>query len=144
VANDSEARVGRNSVLAYCAAWEVWESTSFASLNIEIWSASSIQWINTLLNVTVKGGIRPVHRPLDKPLFHRIDVAIIHMRRIIRVVTNSVFPEPALPDASFAACNPHRRAPSPVDKPLENRCLINRQRFVKSSSSGGRVHTQCR
>jgi Alcohol dehydrogenase GroES-like domain len=105
------ARVGRNSVLAYCAAWEVWESTSFASLNIEVWSASPIQWINTLFNVTVKGGIRPVHRPLDKSPFHRIDMAIIHMRRIIRVVTNSVFPEPALPDASFAACNPHRRAP---------------------------------
>src|SRR5919108_6492272 len=85
----------RNSVLAYCAAWEVWESTSFASLNIEVGFASPIQWISTLFNVTVKGGIRPVHRPLDKPLFHRIDVAIIHMRHIIRVVTNSVFPEPA-------------------------------------------------
>ena len=48
------ARVGRNSVLAYCVAWEVWESTSFASL----------------------------------------------------------------PDTSFAACNPHRRAPFTVRQAL--------------------------
>jgi hypothetical protein len=103
---------------------EVWESTSFASRNIEVGSTSPIQWINTLFNVTVKGGIRPVHRPLDKPLFHRIDVAIIHRRRLIRVVTNRVFPEPALPEASFAACTPHRGAPFTVrqafGKPLLN------------------------
>ena len=139
------ARVGRNSVLAYCAAWEVWESTPFASLNIEVRSTSPIQWINTLFNVTVKGGIRPVHRPLNNPLFHRIDVALIHRRRIILLVTNGVFPEPALPEASFAACNPHRGAPfTPLDRPVENRCLIACPRFVNSSSSGGSAHPQCR
>jgi hypothetical protein len=46
------------------------------------------------------------------------------IRRMIRVVTNRVFPEPALPDASFAACNPHRRAPftgrQALGKPLLN------------------------
>jgi hypothetical protein len=125
------ARVGRNSVLAYCAAWEVWEPTSSASLNIEVGSTSSIQWINTLFNVTVKGGIRPVHRPLDKPLVHRIEVALIHMPRIIRIVTNSVFLELALPEASFAACTPHRRAPFTVrqalGKPLLNQPLAVRK-----------------
>ena len=123
-----KARVGRNSVLAYCTAWEVWESTSFASLNIEVWSASPIQWITTLFNVTVKGGIRPVHRPLDKLMIHRIDVALIHMHRIIRVVTNSVFPEPALPKASFAACNPHRRAPFTVRQALDPIFPLRKQR----------------
>jgi plasmid stabilization system protein ParE len=108
------ARVGRNSVLAYCAAWEVWESTSFAFLNIEVWSTKPNPVDKYPFNVTVKGGIRPLHRPLDKPMFHRIEVAIIHMHRIIRLITNSVSPEPALPDASFAACNPHRRAPFTV------------------------------
>src|SRR5918992_4292874 len=103
---------------------EVGESTSVASLNIEVESARPIQWINTLFNVMVKGAIRPLHRPLDKPVFHRIDVAIIHMPRIIRLVTKSVSPEPALPDASFTACTPHRGVPftgrQALGKPLLN------------------------
>ena len=134
----------RNSVLAYCAAWEVWESISFASLNIEVWSASPIQWINTLFNVTVKGGIRSLHRPLDKPLVHRIEVTIIHMPCIIRLVTKACSQNRRcqMPRSPRAIPTDERR--SPLDRPLENRCLINRQRFVKSPSSSGRVHPQCR
>ena len=55
--------------------------------------------------------MRPIPDPAHKPMLDGIDVTILHITRIVRVVSDQMFPEPALPDAALAARLPNRAAP---------------------------------
>ena|GEM_PF-5109919 len=77
-------------------------------------------------------------------------MAIIDMRRIIRIIPDQMLPKAALP---FMPRGYTPRSPlatrtadrlSVIGKALENPCLMTRQRLALSSSSTGNVHTQCK
>src|SRR5262249_24085208 len=45
----------------------------------------------------------PIAHAPDKPVLHRIDIAIFYVTAIILVIPDQVLPEAALPDTAFAA-----------------------------------------
>ena len=60
-----------------------------------------------MLDAAVKCGMRPIRYPSHIPVFERVDMTVIDMRRIILVIANHILPEPALPDPTLAACDTH-------------------------------------
>jgi len=58
---------------------------------------------------SVKGRIRPLADPLGMPVFHWVVVNVIHMPRIVAVVSNGVLPESPLPDAALAPAGANGR-----------------------------------
>jgi hypothetical protein len=57
-----------------------------------------IQWIQPLFDIPMKARIRPIPHPYHIPVFHWVPVNILHMFDQILLVTNLIFPEPALPE----------------------------------------------
>jgi hypothetical protein len=47
----------------------------------------------------------------DQAVLDRIDVTVLDVAAEILIVADQVFPEPTLPDASFAVRNAHRTSP---------------------------------
>jgi hypothetical protein len=56
-----------------------------------------------------EAGVRPIRRPRDQAMFDRIEVDVVDVVVQIRLVTDLVLPEPALPDAAFTARLPGLR-----------------------------------
>ena len=53
-------------------------------------------------------GIRPIANAGDQAVLDRIDITIRDVAAEIVIIPDQVFPEPTLPDASFATRNAHR------------------------------------
>ena len=85
--------------------------------------------------------MRPVADARDKAVFDRIDVAIFAVAAEILVVADQIFPEPALPDAAFAARDADRAARFGVRDGLREDDLDQPPAEQKSASSGGSVQT---
>jgi hypothetical protein len=93
-----------------------------------------IRWINTLIYEVMKRRIRPIRHTLDQPVFDRIDMNIIQMRPEIRLITNQVFPIPALPNARSPRFTRTFEHSSVSGNALEQFILISRQRNEKLAS----------
>jgi len=48
-------------------------------------------------NIAMKGRMRPVLNTMDEAVLDRIDVAIFDVIRVVGIISNEMFPEPALP-----------------------------------------------
>ena len=57
-------------------------------------AATPIPHINTPSHALVNTGIRPVDHACHVTVLHRIPVDVIHVTRIVRVITNAMFPKP--------------------------------------------------
>ena len=55
--------------------------------------------------------MRPIADAPDQPVFDRIDVTILDVAAEILIVADQMFPEPTLPDGTFAACHADRAPP---------------------------------
>ena len=88
-----------------------------------------ISRIHSLCHQMMKGRKRPIAHPLDQAMLERIDMHIIHVRRKILVVANQMLPIAPLPNPTFAATQPCRRAP-----------LLSRQRFGESDFNQSPAH----
>jgi len=66
--------------------------------------ARPIRWIDARLRQPMKSRMRPIRHASDEAMFDRIEMHIIHVRRVIGIVADLVFPEAALPDRRFTAC----------------------------------------
>ena len=62
----------------------------------------------------MKRGIRPVAHARDEPVLEWIYITIFDMARIISLIADQVFPEPALPDAALVACGANGAKPLPL------------------------------
>ena len=62
----------------------------------------------------MKRGMRPIAHARHEAVLERIDMAVFDMAGIISLVADRVLPEPALPDAAFAARNAYGTQPLPV------------------------------
>ena len=49
--------------------------------------------------------VRPIAHARHEAVLERIDMAILDMAGVISLIADKMFPEPALPDATFAARN---------------------------------------
>jgi len=56
----------------------------------------------------MKRRMGPLRHSLDIAMLHRVDMAIIHVRRIILFIANHVFPKPTLPSPAFGATSEQR------------------------------------
>jgi hypothetical protein len=74
-------------------------------------------------NIAVKRRVRPIPDAADQPMLDRIDVATFDMTGVIRLVTDQMFPEPALPDAAFVSLDPDMAEPFPFRKRLHKAAL---------------------
>jgi hypothetical protein len=61
--------------------------------------ATPIRSEHSLLNEAVEAAVRPVGYALYVAVFHRVEVNVVDVSLEIPVVSNCVFPVPALPDA---------------------------------------------
>lgn len=59
-------------------------------------------WINAARNMLMKRRVGPVPQVGHEAVLRRVEMNIIHMRGIIPVVSDRVFPEPPLPNATLA------------------------------------------
>ena len=119
-------------------------SPSFAEITVRFAVTRPILRKQPGAHVAVKRGIRPIAHPRNEAMLERIDVAVFDVTRIIRLVTDQMLPESALPDAAFVASNPNGTAPFLLGSARANRLLISRQRVEKSQSPGGSCQIVCR
>jgi hypothetical protein len=54
------------------------------------------------LNKSMNGGMWPFGRVFNIAMLHRVDVNIVHVVCEILIIANQMFPETALPDATFS------------------------------------------
>jgi len=89
-----------------------------------------IRRINTGLHQPVKRRMRPIRDAPDQPVFHRIEMHIIHMRLHVRIVTYEMlnYRLCQMPRSPRAARTADRR--STFGSALENPILISRQRMA--------------
>jgi len=99
-----------------------------------------IFWINSLFNIPMKTGIRPVYNSGDQAMFYRINMHIIHMVFEVGIKCSQKcrchIPRSLAAFRTFDRYSVFGNAP-------ENPLLINRQRLLKSASSDGNVQTAC-
>jgi hypothetical protein len=74
-------------------------------------ATTPIRRINTPRHLPVKAGMRPIDHARHVTMLYRIPVDVIHVARIVGVITNAVFPKPPLPDAAFPTLEPTCRTP---------------------------------
>lgn len=67
--------------------------------------------INARRNTSPKGRIRPRRRIRRQTMLHRIEMHVVHMRRIIGRIAHRVLPIPCLPNPPLAPPRHHRSAP---------------------------------
>lgn len=65
---------------------------------------------------SLKRRMRPILHTFDQTMFHRIDVAIFDMARVIGFIADQVLPKSPLPDAAFAARDANVAEPLPFWK----------------------------
>jgi len=49
----------------------------------------------------------PLNGPVDKPVFHRVPMAIIDMRLEIDFIADAMLPKPSMPDANLSLVDPY-------------------------------------
>ena len=76
---------------------------SIRSCHIMLEASGPIVRINTFRNASMEGREGPFLHSLHQPMFHRIDVHIVHVSGKISVIADHVFPIPALPDPALPA-----------------------------------------
>jgi hypothetical protein len=77
----------------------------------------------------MEAAVRPVANPSDIAVLHRIEVDVIDVTLEVRIISNSVLPEPPLPDSRFA---PPDLAPRPQ---LRRRQLAGESAFDLAPAS---------
>ena len=117
----------------------------FIAVHRNIYIASPIRQINTLSNVLMKSGVRPIYNTSYQSMFQRIHMYVVDMVLIVQIVTNGI-PPVVMPQ-------PYSRSPaayliserrSVFGKAREKPLLIKCQRILKLLSFGGNVQTQCK
>jgi hypothetical protein len=69
-----------------------------------------IERINPLLDILVKGGIRPIGHALNVAVFDRIDMNVVGVGGKILLVADGVLSIPPLPDGPLTPLDAHLRA----------------------------------
>lgn len=49
----------------------------------------------------MKGRERPIRDMVRQPMAYRVEMNVIHVRGVIAIIADRMFPKPALPDAAF-------------------------------------------
>jgi hypothetical protein len=110
----SDAAVGRNkrSALRRCV------SNRLAEVARSRGVACPIPGKQLRPHVAVERRMRPTADPGHQAVLDPVDVTILDVAAEILIVADQVFPEPTLPDASFAARKAHRASPLDVGNRL--------------------------
>ena len=112
-------------------------------LRHSFYSTTPILGVNMSLNISMEGGIRPIHDPFDLSVLFLVEVSVIHVHPVFLLTSNLMLPEPSLPDRSLPALMLESFIHSSTwykdFARLEHPDLIRFQRTEKSKLSLGRV-----
>ena len=100
--------------------------------------------LDTALDESMDGRMRPIRRARHMTGLHRIDMDVIYVPAMVVLVCDQVLPIAALPYAALALMRRRGERLSFFGMLREKADLIWRQRVALSASPSGRRHRQCR
>src|SRR5271170_6867837 len=74
-------------------------------------AAEPTGWVEPGGDAAAKAGERPIARVSGEAVLHRIEVDVVHVRRVVAILANRMLPVAALPDATLTLAGP---APPPL------------------------------